>query len=251
MNRKTYSRPSTLAFGVLVATIAATRLATGQTQKPSEEWQVTIAPYIWGAAMDGSMVIQGREAQVDVSASDIFHHLDAGFMSMAAARKGNWGFGGDIVYVNLGISTDMPPADVDPSLGLFTFQGLWRMSDFAELTFGLRYNRLDGQIDFDAPINMEVEKTRDWIDPIVGVVLRTPEGHRWHATLIADVGGFGVGSDLTWQLFPSGGFKMSKHSSMEFGWRFLDTDYQTGEGSERFEYDMLLEGPVVGLAFRF
>lgn len=38
--------------------------------------------------------------------------------------------------------------------------------------FGLRYNRLNGRIDFKAPINMEVENTRDWIDPVVGVILR-------------------------------------------------------------------------------
>ena len=65
-----------------------------------------------------------------------------------------------------------------------------------------------------------------------------------HPTLIADIGGFGVGSAPDLAVFPSGGFKMSKHSSMEFGWRFLDTGYETGDGSERFEYDMHLEGPV-------
>jgi hypothetical protein len=60
-----------------------------------------------------------------------------------------------------------------------------------------------------------------------------------------------VGSDVTWQVFPSVGVRLSKRVSMEAGWRFLSTDYKTGEGADRFEYDILYQGPVVGFAFRF
>ena len=35
------------------------------------------------------------------------------------------------------------------------------------------------------------------------------------------------------------------------GYRFLGTDYETGEDQDRFAYDMLNQGPVPGIAFRF
>ena len=242
-------RNNSLALLVVFFGVGAIQ-AAGE-QPPGQRWEVTLAPYVFGASMDGNMVVRGRQADVDISSSDILDNLEFGFMSMAAARKGNWGIAGDVIYIELGVTSDMPPADVDPTLGILTVQGLRRLNKFADLTFGARWSHLDGRIDFKAPINVEVEHTKDWVDPVVGVVLKTPGEHRWHATLIADVGGFGVGSDLTWQIFPSAGVDMTKHVSLEFGWRILDTKYETGVDRNRFEYDMRLQGPVAGLAFKF
>jgi hypothetical protein len=134
---------------------------------------------------------------------------------------------------------------------MLTLQGVRRLSAFADLTFGVRWNHLDGRIDFKPPVEMEVERTRDWVDPVIGVVLRTSGDLRWHATLIADVGGFGLGSNLTWQVLPTIGFDLSSWSSFELGYRLISTDYDTGAGSQRFEYDILYQGPVAGFAFSF
>lgn len=60
-----------------------------------------------------------------------------------------------------------------------------------------------------------------------------------------------MGSDFTWQVFPNLGFKFSDHVSPEVGYRWLDLDYSTGEGNERFAYDVLTQGPIGGFAFRF
>jgi hypothetical protein len=210
---------------------------------------MTLAPYLWGSSMEGTAVVRGIEAEVDLSASDIFDHLDVGLMSMFAARRGNWGFAGDVVWADLGAEDDR--AEVDQKLGLLTFQGLRRLCPFADVTFGGRWNHVEGGVELTVPPELEAESTHDWVDPIVGVVLRTPGERRWHGTLIADVGGFGVSSDLTWQVFPSVGFDMAKWASVELGWRLLDTDYETGEGRDRFVYDLLLQGPAAGVAFKF
>lgn len=236
---------------ILALTGSAALAPTANAAPASEDWKFTIAPYIWGAALDGDVTVKGQDAEVDLSASDIFDHLDWGAMTMFAARKGNWGVTADGVWVDLEVESDAPPADLQPRLGIFTLQAVRRLSDVADLTFGVRYNRLDATIDFEAPINMEVSNTRDWLDPVVGVVLRTPGEHRWHAMLIADVGGFGIGSDLAWQAFPSVGFDMAKWASIEVGYRFMSTDYETGDGADEFAYDMLYQGPVLGVAFRF
>ena len=68
-----------------------------------------------------------------------------------------------------------------------------------------------------------------------------------------DVGGFHVGSNFAWQVFTgfTGKCKCSDRLSWQLAYRWLDTAYETGTGFERFEYDMLVHGPVSGLTYRF
>jgi hypothetical protein len=234
------------------ALCAAPALAQSPASPPAGDgWEIAVAPYLMGASIDGSTLIKGQSLDVDVSASDIFDHLDLGIMGMAAARKGNWGVVADAVYVSLDVASEMPPADFEPRIALFSLQGVRRISDYADVTLGARWNHLNAVIDLKAPVPMRLERSRNWVDPVVGVVLRTAGESRVHATLIADIGGFGLGSDLTWQVFPTVGVRLARWASLEAGWRFLGVDYQTGEGADRFEYDVLYQGPVVGFAFRF
>jgi hypothetical protein len=199
--------------------------------------------------MEGTAGVRGLEADIDLSFSDILDHLDLALMSMLAARRGDWGLAGDAFWADLGAESEQ--ADVDQKLSLLTVAGLRRINGFADVTFGARWSRVDLEVERTVPPELAAGRTEDWVDPVVGVILRTPGERRWHATLIADVGGFGVSSDLTWQAFPSAGFDMTKRSSVEVGWRVLDTDYETGEGASRFRYDARMQGPVLGFVFEF
>lgn len=69
--------------------------------------------------------------------------------------------------------------------------------------------------------------------------------------MYTEIGGFGAGSTFTWQLFPTIGINVSKRASIELGYRWLDLDYSAGENTSRFKYDVLTQGPVMGVAFRF
>jgi hypothetical protein len=234
--------------GVLAAAVLASVAVNAQA---GDRWEVTVAPYVMGAAIEGDTVVMGQDAPVDVSAKDVFENMDFGFMGMAAARKGDWAVTADAVLVDLGVESQLPPADFQPTIGVFSLGGARRLTDFADVTAGVRWNHLKAVVDLRAPVPAHVEKTRNWVDPVVGVVLRTPRDRRVHGTLIADVGGFGVGSELSWQLFPTVGVQVSKRVSVEAGWRFLDVDYEKDDPADRFEYDVLYQGPVVGFTFRF
>jgi hypothetical protein len=67
----------------------------------------------------------------------------------------------------------------------------------------------------------------------------------------ADIGGFGIGSNLTWQLAAYIDFRASKLISILGGYRFLSADYETGSGDELFRYDMNISGPALGVSFVF
>ena len=240
----------------VLAVLAAT---PGLAQTPAgDSWKVTIAPYFMGAAMNGTTAVKGQEMTVDMPFSEILKNLQFGAMGLVAARKGNWGVAGDAIWMALGANGTAPgpvgvTASADMNQGAFAFYGLRRFSPVADLMFGARVNTLQANLRINGPLAVRsVDGSKTWVDPIVGVQLHTPDtGKRWHAQVYTEIGGFGAGSTFTWQLFPTIGVNVSKRASLEFGYRWLDIDYTSGDGATLFKYDMLTQGPVMGFAFKF
>lgn len=85
----------------------------------------------------------------------------------------------------------------------------------------------------------------------MGANLSLPLAEKWRLNVRGDIGGFGVGSDLTWQAFPYVNWQFAKWSSLQAGYRWLYTDYETGSGTNEFCYDVLSEGFQVGLTVHF
>jgi len=233
-----------LLGAVVVAGTATPALA----QPARDEWNVLVAPYLMGAAMSGTTTVRGATVDVDMSASDIFSNLQFGAMGLVVARKGLWGLGGDAIWMALG--TTVGNTNVDFNQGAFAFYVLRQLGPSADVTFGLRVNTLQGELTFTGP---DVTRSQDktWVDPIAGITLRTAADRRVQARLYTEIGGFGAGSDFTWQLFPTLSLRLGNTASLEFGYRWLDIDYATGDGLDEFRYDMLTQGPVLGFGFRF
>jgi len=239
-------------------------LATGlpaPAAAQSGDWDVFVAPYLMGASMSGSTTLKNYQVDVDVPASDIFSNLQFGAMGLMTAMKGNWGFGADIIWMALG--TTVENTNVDFNQGAFSFYGIRRLGPAADLTFGARINTLQGEFKFKGP-DLGVSQDKNWVDPVVGIALHTPRGSRFRAGLYGEVGGFGVGSKFAWQIFPTIGIGLTRSFSLEFGYRWLDMDYESGDDegfcipglpclvqNDRFVYDVLTQGPVVGFGFRF
>jgi hypothetical protein len=231
--------------------VAGTSGTAAAQDGPNEDWKVTVAPYLMGAAMSGIMAVGGRQAAIDASAHDIFSHLQFGAMGVIVARKGNWGVGADFIWMALGTTTEKPPANIDSDQGAFAFYGLRRLSPNADLTFGARWNILRARIGFTGPAETTLAQTKQWVDPIIGLNLRTAGAGRLHARLYSEIGGFGAGSKLTWQVFPTVGVDIGKVVAIDLGYRWLDLDYESGENLTFFKYDVLTQGPVIGFVFRF
>jgi hypothetical protein len=94
-----------------------------------------------------------------------------------------------------------------------------------------------------------------WIDPLVGLRLRhqfTP-GHE--LTLSGDIGGFGVGSQLSWQAVGAYKWTFAQTHGVTWsgliGYRALYVDYSEGSGDTLCDYDMLTHGPILGVSARF
>ncbi len=86
-----------------------------------------------------------------------------------------------------------------------------------------------------------------WFDPYVGIRARYDLGKAFYLTGKADIGGFSVGSDLTWQASGALGCQLSRSIYLEMGYRYLYTDYN----SNGFVYDVTQSGAQITLGFIF
>jgi len=94
-----------------------------------------------------------------------------------------------------------------------------------------------------------------WVDPLVGMRLRHQFMPGQELTLSGDVGGFGVGSEFSWQAIGAYRFAFAKAYGAEWsgmiGYRALYVDYSKGSGDTLYQFDMLQHGPIAGISARF
>jgi hypothetical protein len=88
---------------------------------------------------------------------------------------------------------------------------------------------------------------RDWMDPIIGARWQWNFNENWFLAAKGDIGGFGVGSDFTWNTQATIGYQFTEYFSTELGYRYFDTDYRDGD----FSYDIAEHGAFIGFNFTF
>lgn len=116
---------------------------------------------------------------------------------------------------------------------------------------GIRYIGVEVGVDFGRlPISLSEEK--DLVDPIIGVRYKWKIADKWDLKLYGDIGGFGIGSDFTWQTLGVIDFWPWKHVGFLAGYRALSYHFEDDDKNiEPFELDLLVHGPILGVSFRW
>ena len=118
-----------------------------------------------------------------------------------------------------------------------------------DLFFGGRFVSLDASVQLAA--GGKVQGSESWFDPIIGVSHHRDFTKKFTVSSSGDFGGLGIGSDMTWSLRVMGGYRMTDHSNVWFGYRYLDIDYDDGTGAGKFVFDVAMHGPILGASFHF
>ncbi|MCJ7465340.1 MAG: hypothetical protein MUO53_01430 [Maribacter sp.] len=111
--------------------------------------------------------------------------------------------------------------------------------------FGLRYFGLKPSIQIGQ--QNEFTKNLDFIDPYFGMRFKTVND-KWINSARFDVGGFGIGSKISWKLNLLIGYQISDLSSWHIGYQGYDVNY---EGNNSFMYDIYTGGFITGFNFNF
>jgi len=265
------SAKSRAASAVLAVALAlGTGVATASTAgAPAGEWQYEFTPYLWGAAMKGD--VQGGtlpKISVDASFSDITKVLDFGLMGAFEARKGQWGLLFDAIYMDLstdGTASRTGPGPIGATATANASFGMKQTVVAAALAYravegrspvdvfgGLRYIKLEADAVIEGGFfaltrTVALSDKRDWVDPYIGARIKHALNDRWSLTGYADVGGFGIGSDISWQLSAGASYDFTKSVSGIFGYRMFYADYD----KSGFLYDMKNQGAYAGVGIRF
>jgi len=236
----------------LCLAVLAGLVSPAQAQEGPGEWRLRVAPYLLAPVLTGDAAVRGSEAEVDLGPDDVFSHLNFGFQGTIEARNDDWGIALDAIDMNLDASDDDRVLELDVSQAAWTPMAFVRATPNLDVYVGARINDLGADLDFEGPLDLAtLEQDETWVDPLVGLRFAAPIGDKWNLQVAGDVGGFGLGSDLAINLWPMVGYELSNSAQLAFGYRVLYMDYESGTGAQRFAYDVLTHGPVVGAAFDF
>jgi opacity protein-like surface antigen len=247
-----------LAAAALAALLTGPAAAAAQSNAAmamDDRWHFFVAPYLWGSGLEGTVGVNDVLAvPVDLSFGDVIEDLDFALLGRFEGRKNRLGFGLDVSYMNLGVDVTGP---VTGRLGLgadvrsLTVEGIstWRVVDddakggFVDLLSGVRYmkNRAGLTLERDGVEVAGTERTLDWVDALAGARFRLALGPKAGLHGRADVAGFG--SDFTWNLQGGLELRLGERWKTGAGYRYLDVDYDKGEGLGRRIWKMTYQGP--------
>jgi hypothetical protein len=232
--------------------------AQGTSPAPPK-WEFEFTPYVWATGIWGDVAV-GRAPTADVEATfgDIIENLDFAAMAMFEARRGRWGLILDGLYSKLSADGPSPApgfsrTDVELRTGVVEPAVAYRVWEKEALSIDVVGGARIWIVDTEMKLSgtglppARFEDTQTWGDPFVGGRLTVRVAERWSVTVLGDVGGFGIGSDLTWQVFGGVSFDITKTWLLKAGYRALGVDYENGS----FKLDIVSHGPVVGLGIRF
>jgi hypothetical protein len=237
-------------------------LLTAQNADSLKKWSFLTDVYIMFPYMDGEIGISSQiTATVDASPGDIFSKLRLAGMLYLEAHNNKWAISSDIVYMNLNQevtpSTLLHSGTAKAEQFVWETAGLFRIFPFLEVGVGGRLNNLQTEIDVRRnvfPAGTEEVKgsySKTWFDPIMIVRLTADIKDKWLFQLRGDLGGFGVGSDFTWQLQAYAGYRFSKLIQLTAGYRVLSINFDKGVDAERFIYNVDTFGPVLRVGFNY
>jgi hypothetical protein len=248
-----------MALALLFAVpVQAQDTAASSPSGTAAKWEYRLTPYLWFSGFNGTLGAGGHTADVDVGFSDVINHLDLALMLTFEARRGPLILLLDTFYADLSGDADtrgplFSGADFTSKTFMLDFEAGERVAQnrrgSVDALVGLRYWNPKNDLDLHAGTApaVEVRGSHSWVDPILGAVVRANLSQLWGATLKADIGGFGIASDFTWQIFLGFNYALSKHGAIVFGYRYLDVDYH----NDGFVYDVATDGPLLGYQFKF
>lgn len=262
----TARRIRALLVGMVTAGIA-TGAATADDSvsrprvEPSPSWEVSLASYVWASGMRGTVATlpPAPPVGINIGFDKVLQNLDGGIMGAGELRHGRYIFAADVIYAKLSASVNpkgpgFTSASIETSSFVGTFLAGYRVVDDARLTVdamaGIRATSVWTEVSTTSlvPIlNITKGESEAWVDPIVGGKVRYAFADDWYLTGWGFVGGFGVSSKLTWDLFAGVGYQINHRYSVVGGYRALGIDYV----SNGYRYDIIQHGPIVALTARF
>lgn len=265
-----------IALGVLAA--APALAADLPTKKPAPEpvalpvvpsaWRFELTGYAWATWLSGNAGIARFPMNpFYASFGDILDHFQGAFMGSAVARNGTFIGGVDFIWSRVGTSEtfknpDSPLYGVGANVKLTStivtgFGGLRLPVGPPNLelygTLGARYFEDGLSLTLNFPVigyDRYTSRSKDWIDPVVGLAGRYTIDPKWFVNGQADIGG--LDNSATGQALASVGYNWTDNISSTLGYRVLYTyERQNNSFNGSFRLQQWMYGPFAAIKYGF
>ncbi len=183
--------------------VGAAMVFGAPTSRADDNWDFAVAPYLWGAGIDGDLTLDPIALDIDVDFSDIVDALDKAALVHVEAHKNRHGLFGDLSlepdvdFSPVGGDTD---ADIDTLIletgYLYKFPS---KKGFYGIEAGVRY--WDLELSLKPALLPDIERSTDWVDGFIGYRIKRGLKDRWSFVGRGNIGaGLSDGSDSTWSL---------------------------------------------------
>jgi hypothetical protein len=221
-----------------------------------DEWHFSISPYLWLPGVHGTIGDSNHDISFRASAGDLLSHFRFGLLGFADARRNRLLVPIDIMFLRLGDNKALPfpgfgenSADLTANMFIFTPKLGVRVVDGKMMKIdamaGIRYWHFHEDVSF-TPIapNVNFSKSQSWVDPIVGGRIITALSPKAEVAIGGDVGGWGTGSQLEYQVGGILSFKVKPNLSLDAGYRYLYFDKNFG--SNNGNINTAMSGVILG-----
>ncbi|HQY52510.1 MAG TPA: hypothetical protein PLD63_09085 [Ignavibacteria bacterium] len=240
---------------------------TNQSASKPKKFSFSIIPYVWFTSIGGTVGYgpNGEKYGFNKSFSDAVKYL-----KMAAAVTGKIkyervSFVYDISYLNLkGFGTEIPVSTPQILSSNWTVkQAIYDLflaylfpstsrTVRVDVYAGGRLWNLDVEstiIDNTSTVAKMGQYTNSWFDPVIGINAEylLSKDMKWAAWTKGDIGGFGVNSQMTWQMNAGFAYLLSPNVPLSLGFKYVGVNYdKTARNWTVNEY-----GLTLGIGYRY
>ncbi len=232
-------------FEAVRTSALAPQSTPAQRLRDPEGWFLEVAPSFWITGLDLNLDLKNTPNHIDTDLN-MFDDANGGGQIGFDAMRTDWGFWMTASYVringNVNSNQGQGALDFENATAEIALTLLWEGPSL-EYFLGGRWQWLD--MDLRLPNNPQESADTSWFEPFVGARWKNQIGDTVRIYLRGDLGGFGVGSDLTWNLYGMFQFQLSETWSIDVGYRAMATLLDRAS----FRYDGRITGLLLGGTF--
>ena len=233
---------------------SGTTASSNASAAADDGWHFVVAPYLWLTGIHGTAGTANREVAVHASAADLLSHFRFGLMGLLEADHKRIVLPLDIIWARLGDNQALPfpnlpstSAELKIDEFILTPKVGYRLLDQEKLKIdaltGFRYWHLGQNLQFSpSRLGLNFSTSQNWVDPLVGGRILGTLTPKVNVSIGGDVGGWGAGSQLDYQIFGILGYRIKPKWTLEAGWRYLDVNYRSNT-----IFDVATSGVLIGV----
>jgi len=232
---------------------------------PTLPWQgieILATPYVWlpwvsSTVRPSNTLLPSASSTTDPGT--LYDHLTwIPFTGTAEFRDGPYGVLLD--YMHIPLKTGVNTRNIlfsgattglteDEGTAMFMYRPFVQPDQYIDVGLGVRAWGISGNITLNEGLlpAFNASSGLSWADPIIGVRYHHDLGNGFSATASGDIGGFGAGAHIDWQLIGTIDYALNSWVELHGGFRSLNFNY----GAARADFNANMYGPILSATFRF